>query len=322
MSLTIELSAPGGIENLSATRRDPGEPGPGEIRLRQLGAGVNFIDIYQRTGLYPLPMPAILGVEGAGVIEALGPDVEGLAVGERVAYAGIPGGYAEVRLLPAWRAIPLPDALPTEIAASSLLRAFTAHMLLQRVYPVKHGTTILVHAGAGGLASLVIPWARQLGARVISTASSEEKADLSRRYGAERVIVGRNADIAQTVRDWTDGKGAEFTIDGIGGPTLEASLNATAKFGMIASVGQAGGPAGPITLDSLGPLRSLALARPSVMAYLADPATYKAAAPDVLRALQRPSAVAPGPRFPLTEAAAAQHALETGATSGVPLLVI
>lgn len=322
MNLTIELSAPGGIENLCARSRDPGDPGPGEIRLRQHGAGVNFIDIYHRTGLYPLPAPAIPGVEGAGEVEAVGENVKGLAVGDHVAYAGIPGGYAGRRLLPAWRAIKLPPALSTEIAASSLLRAFTAHMLLLRVFPVTQGTTLLVHAGAGGLASLLIPWARQLGAQVFATASSDAKAERARCHGAEQVIVGRNADIAKAVREWTGGKGVDFTIDGIGGPTFEASLNATAKFGMVASIGQAGGPIGSITLDSIGPLRSLALSRPSVMAYLADPATYMAAATEVLNVLQRHPPAPDGPRFPLAKAAAAQHALETGATSGTPLLLI
>ncbi|MFV0411552.1 MAG: quinone oxidoreductase family protein [Paracoccus sp. (in: a-proteobacteria)] len=306
MTLAVELSAPGGVENLSVISRKLEDPGKGEIRIRQEGAGVNFIDIYQRTGLYPLPLPAILGVEGAGVIEAVGEGVAGLSVGDRVGYAGVVGGYAEARLLPAWRAIALPGGLFFEHAAASLLRAFTAHMLLRRVYPVGPGSTLLVHAGAGGLASLLIPWARRLGARVLATASSETKAARAIAHGAERVIVGRGADIAGAARDWTGGRGVDFTIDGIGGPTYQASLDATAKFGMFASIGQAAGAIADVSASDFGPGRSLAFSRPSVMAYLSDPATYRAAVPEVLQAVQA-AAMTDAPRFPLIAAAEARR---------------
>lgn len=322
MTQVVELTAPGGVNNLSLLTRDPGDPGPGEIRLRQTGAGVNFIDIYQRKGIYPLPMPAVLGVEGAGVVEAIGADVTDVAVGDRVGYAGIVGGYAEARLLPAWRATKLPDNFSDTLAASSLLRACTAHMLLCKVHAVTPGSTILSHAGAGGLSSIVIPWAKRLGARIIATASTEEKAERALAHGADKVIVGRDADIAGEVREWTDGRGVDFTIDGIGEPTFRASLEATAKFGTFASVGQAGGVLTSLSAKDFGPQRSLGFHTPSVMAYLSDQTRYKAVAKEAVEALLAGLQMPGGPQFPLSDAGIAQSSLESGTTTGTPLLVI
>lgn len=320
MTRMIELSAPGGVQNLSLVSRDPGAPGAGEIRLRQSGAGVNFIDIYHRKGLYPLPLPAVPGVEGAGIVEAVGAGVSEVAVGDRIGYAGAVGGYAEVRLLPAWRAIRLADDIPDALAASSLLRACTAHMLLCKVHPVTPGTTILIHAGAGGLASVVIPWARRLGARVMATVSTEAKAERAFAHGADKVVVGRGADIGREARDWTEGRGVDFTIDGIGEPTLRASLEATAKFGTFASIGQAGGALTSLSAADLTPLRSLAFHTPSVMAYLAGPARYKVVAQEAMRSLGACPPMPPGPEFALADAPVAQAFLEAGTTTGTPLL--
>ncbi|BAQ70281.1 alcohol dehydrogenase zinc-binding domain protein [Rhodovulum sulfidophilum] len=322
MPHVVELSAPGGVQNLSLISRDIGNPGPGEIRLRQTGAGLNFIDIYQRRGIYPLPMPAVLGVEGAGVVEAVGDGVAQFTAGDRVAYAGAVGGYAEVRLLPAWRAINLPRDVSNELAASSLLRACTAHMLLHTVHHVTPGTTILIHAGAGGLASIVMPWAKRLGARIIATVSTHAKAELALENGADAVIIGRNADIAGEVRKWTEGEGVDLTIDGIGEPTFRASLEATAKFGTFASVGQAGGELASLSSKDLGPQRSLAFHMPSVMAYLAAPARYEGVVTEAMAALSAGLRRPEGPQFALSDASAAQSALENGATTGTPLLVI
>lgn len=322
MTRIIELSGPGGVQNLSLVSRDPGNPGPGEIRLRQTGAGVNFIDIYHRKGIYPLPMPAVLGVEGAGVVEAVGEGVDHVAVGDRVGYAGAVGGYAEARLLPAWRAIKLSEDVSDALAASSLLRAFTAHMLLYKVHKVTPGTTILIHAGAGGLASVVMPWAKRLGARIIATVSTEAKAEHALAHGADEIIIGRNAEIAKRAREWTDGRGIDFTIDGIGEPTFKASLDATAKFGTFASIGQAGGAIRSLSAADLSPQRSLAFHTPSVMAYLAEPARYEMVAKAVMDSLSIGPQSPPGPQFPLTDAGAAQSSLEAGGTTGTPLLVI
>ncbi len=255
-------------------------------------------------------------------MEAIGEDVFHVSVGDRVGYAGLVGGYAQARLLPAWRAIPLPEGISSALAASSLLRAFTAHMLLHKVHNVTQGTTILMHAGAGGLASILMPWAKKLGARIIATASTEEKAEQALMKGAEKVITGRNAKIAKVVRDWTGDKGVDFTIDGIGEPTLQESLNATAKFGTVASIGQAGGALMSLSASSLGPMRSLAFHTPSVMAYLEDPTRYKMVAKEVLQVLKVTPATSVASHFPLADAGAAQTALEAGRTTGTPLLVI
>nr|WP_319390924.1 quinone oxidoreductase [uncultured Cohaesibacter sp.] len=322
MTQIVELSRPGSVQNLSLVARDPGMPGHNEIRLRQTSAGVNFIDIYQRKGIYPLPMPAVLGVEGAGVVEAIGADVTHVAVGDRVGYAGAVGGYSEARVLPAWRAIKLPSEVSDTCAAGSLLRAFTAHMLLYKVHAVSPETTILIHAGAGGLASIVVPWAKRLGARILATASTDEKAEVAYAYGADSVIIGRDADIAKAALDWTEGEGVDFTIDGIGEPTFRASLEATAKFGTFASIGQAGGALTSLTARDLCPLRSLAFHSPSVMAYLSDPVRYHAVATEVVNALIASSEGPKEIQFPLSDAAAAQSALESGRTTGIPLLVI
>ncbi len=322
MNKVIELSRPGAVQNLSLVARDPGMPTHGEIRLRQTNAGVNFIDIYQRKGIYPLPMPAILGVEGAGVVEEIGDGVSHVAVGDRVGYAGAVGGYAEARILPAWRAIKLPEDISDSQAAGSLLRAFTAHMLLYKVHTVTLGTKILIHAGAGGLASIVVPWAKRLGAQVLATASTDEKADVALSYGADNVIIGRDANIAKAALDWTDGEGVDLTIDGIGEPTFRASLEATKKFGTFASIGQAGGALTSLTARDLNPLRSLAFHAPSVMAYLSDQARYNEVATEVVDALKASTETPRQVQYPLSDAGAAQTALENGHTTGIPLLVI
>ena len=297
------------------------EPGPQEVRLRHQGIGVNFIDIYLRTGLYPLPLPGVLGVEGAGVIEAVGSSVEGLRVGDRVAYAGIPGAYATTRLLPAWRAIKLPQTVDTQTAAASFLRGLTIHMLMTRTFPVQRGTTLLVHAAAGGLGSSLTRWAKRLACTVIGTAGSPEKADLARAAGADHVIVGRNADVVAEVGKLTDGRGVDFAIDGIGGDMLRKTFGCVRRFGTIASIGQAAGAIPPISAEDLGPVRSLSLARPSVMAYAAEQDTYRIATATVIEAIADGILPQASHQYPLTEAAQAQHALETGKTTGSLVLV-
>lgn len=321
MDIKIELLAPGGIDQLQAARCASQEPGPGEIRLRHDGIGVGFIDIYHRTGLYPLPLPAVLGVEGAGTIEALGCDVRHLKVGDRVAYAGIPGAYATTRLLPAWRAVKLPKSLDPLLAASAFLRGMTVHMLVTRIFPVRAGAVLLVHAAAGGLGLTLTRWAKHLGATVIGTAGSAEKADIARANGADHVIVGRHADFAAEVGKLTSGKGVDFAIDGIGGDVLRKTFACVRRFGTVASVGQAAGPIPPITVDELGPIRSLMLARPSVMAYAAEQDTYPVAAQAVLDALERGLITKAVNVYPLGKAAEAQRALEAGETTGSPVLV-
>lgn len=316
MDRKIELIGTGGVEQLRIAECVPQEPGAQEVRIRQHAAGVNYIDIYQRTGLYALPLPAVLGVEGAGVVEAVGEDVTGLHAGDRIAYAGIPGGYAATRLLPAWRAVRLPDDIGTGVAAGAFLRGLTAHMLLTRTCPAGEGTVVLVHAAAGGLGTILVRWARALGCTVIGTAGSEHKAEIARANGADHVIVGRGADVVAETGKLTGGKGCDFVIDGIGSDMLAKSLGCAGKFAVVASIGQAAGPIPALSVEDLGPIRSLSLARPSVMAYAAEPETYRVAAQAVIEAIRQGIIQDAGSQYALTDAATAQCDLESGRTTG------
>lgn len=323
MDIAVTMIGVGGPDQLAVVADEPRTPGPTEVRIRHEAIGVNFIDIYHRRGLYPLAsLPAVLGVEGAGVIEAVGSDVTALRVGQRVAYAGAPvGAYASTRLLPAVRAINLPDDVPFFDAASSMIRGVTAHMLLTKTFPVGAGTVILVHAAAGGLGTILTRWAKALGASVIGTTSTPEKAALAKRNGVDHVVVGRDADLAQEVGVLTEGRGVDVAYDGIGGTTLLKTLACVRPFGTVASIGQAGGPISPISVEELGPRRSLSLARPSVMAYSADLTLYKSGAEAALKAVRSGLCATIGRRYPLAEAARAQSELEAGATTGSSLLI-
>jgi NADPH2:quinone reductase len=319
----IELTVPGGVERLELVDRPLAAPGPGEIRLRHSAIGVNFIDIYLRSGLYPLPsLPAVLGVEGVGIVAAVGSGVATLRPGDRIVYAGAPvGAYAEERLLPAGRAIKLPATIADEVAVAAMVKGMTAHMLLTRTYPVGPGTTILVHAAAGGLGSFLAAWAKRRGAIVIGTVGSDAKAALARDAGADHVIVGRDADFVAAVATLTEGRGVDVAYDGIGGATLAKTLAAVRLFGTVASIGQTAGPIPPIAVEELGPRRSLSLARPSVMAYLGDAETYRRAAAELLAALADGLRPTIGRAYPLAEAAQAQADLEAGRTTGSIYLV-
>jgi NADPH:quinone reductase len=317
MADIIRLKAPGGAEQLELAQVELPPPAAGEIRLRQTAIGVNFIDVYQRLGLYALPDAKIPGVEAVGVVSAVGADVNGLNVGDRIAYAGAPvGAYASERNLPAWRAVKLPGSLSDEVVASCFVKAITAHMLLNRTYPVARGTVLLVHSAAGGLGQLLTRWASHLGATVIGTVGSEAKAEIARRAGAQHVIVGRDADFARIVGELTDRRGVDVAYDGVGGATLAKTLGCVRPFGVVASIGQAAGPIAPVNVDDLGPRRSLSLARPSVMAYLNETEAYHLAAKAVLAGIEDGVLSVAGQSYPLSEAARAHTDLEAGMTSG------
>lgn len=318
MDIQIRIKAPGGPEKLEASNGLPQEPGPGEIRLRQHAIGVNFLDIYHRSGLYPLASPCIPGVEGAGVVEALGADVEGVRIGDRVVYAGAPGAYASTRLLPAWRAVRLPQEIPFEVAATSMLRGLTTHMLLTVSHPVGAGSTLLVHAAAGGLGVMLTRWAKRLGASVIATTSNQEKAAFAMANGADHVIIGRNADIVSEISNLTNGKGVDFAIDGIGGDMLRKSLKCVRPFGTVASIGWVAGPVPPIEMEELG---AASLAKPSVMAYSADRERYPEATGAVLEALRDGIIAEISGEYGLADAAKAHRALEDGHTTGSLVLL-
>jgi NADPH2:quinone reductase len=317
MAEIIRLKAPGGAEQLELAQAELPPPAADEIRLRQTAIGVNFIDIYQRMGLDALPDAKIPGVEAVGIISAVGADVQGFKVGDRIAYAGAPvGAYASERNLPAWRAIKLPDTLSDEVVASSFVKAITAHMLLNRTYPVARGTVLLVHSAAGGLGQLLTRWASHLGATVIGAVGSEAKADIARQAGARHVIVGRDADFARIVGDLTEKRGVDVAYDGVGGATLLKTLACVRPFGVVASIGQAAGPIPPVDVGDLGPRRSLSLARPSVMAYLNETEAYHLAAKAVLAGIENGVLTVAGQSYPLSEAARAHADLEAGVTSG------
>lgn len=321
MDMAIRVTHPGGAEQLEAGQWPPQSPGKGEIRLRHEAIGVNFLDIYHRKGLYPLPAPGIPGVEGVGRIEALGEGVEGLEPGQRVAYAGLVGGYATTRLLPAWRAIPLPERADGTVVAGSLLRGLTAHMLLTRSYPVGAGTTVLVPAAAGGLGTIVTRWAAHLGACVIGTVGSPDKAALAMDCGAQHVLVGRDVDYAARIAALTKGRGVDFAIDGIGGTTLAQTLACVRRFGTVASIGEAGGPIPPLAVEAIGPVRALNFARPSVMAYTTERDTYPDAVRAVLAMIDQGIAAPLCGSYPLAHAAQAHRDLESGKTSGATILI-
>lgn len=320
--IRIALDAIGDAASLKPSPQSSEAPGPGEIRIRQHAIGVNFVDIYHRTGLYPLPaLPAVLGVEGAGVVEAVAGDVNHVAPGDRIAYAGTPvGAYASTRLLPAWRAVALPADIPFDVAAASMLRGLTAQMLFNRVHRLQAGQTVLVHAAAGGLGQFLTRWAKHLGANVIGTAGSEDKAAIAREAGADHVVVGRGADYVADVMARTDGKGADFIVDGIGGENFTRNFQAIRPFGMVASVGQAGGPIPAVPAAALSP-RAASYSRPSVIAHISDREVYRAAAAEVLDMIRHGVAASIGATYPLAEAARAHADMEAGKTTGSLLLI-
>lgn len=313
MNIAVRIKAHGNPKMLEVIEMAVREPQAEEIRIRHTAIGVNFIDTYHRTGRYILPDPAIPGVEGVGVVEAVGANVAGIAVGDRIVYAGIAGGYASTRVLPAWRAIPLPPAISDATAAASMLRALTAYMLLNLSYRVEAGTTLLVHAAAGGLGIVLTRWAKQIGATVIGTASTEEKARLAKRNGVDHVIIGRDSDIVGAVSDFTDGRGVDYVIDGVGGAVLRKSLRSVRPFGSVASIGWVAGRVPPFDIEELG---AASLAKPSVMAYSADQARYAEGARATVRAMEAGIVSEIGGMVRLRDAADAHRALESGSVTG------
>ena len=317
MTKVVRVRTPGGVEQFEVADVELPPPDVGEIRIRQTAIGVNFVDIYQRSGVYPMPTANIPGIEGVGVVAAVGADVTSLAVGDRIAYAGTPvGAYAVERNLPAWRGIRLPPALSDAQVASVFLKGITAHMLLYRVYPVGPGTVVLAHSAAGGLGQLLTRWAVDLGATVIGAVGSEAKEAIAREAGAQHVIVGRDADFGAEVARLTGGRGVDVAYDGVGGTTLLKTLACVRPFGVVASIGQAAGSIPPVDVGDLGPRRSLSLARPSVIAYLNETEAYRSAAEAVLAGIESGLLKVSGQSYALGEAARAHADLEAGRTSG------
>ncbi|OKO91506.1 alcohol dehydrogenase [Bradyrhizobium sp. NAS80.1] len=323
MSLTIQMQAIGAPEVLVAVDVDVPPPGPCQVQVRQTAIGVNFIDIYHRIGLYPLPhLPAVIGVEGAGVVEAVGPEVSGIEVGDRVAYAGLPpGAYAERRNLPDARVVKIPERISDRVAGSAMLRGLTAHMLLHKVYSIQPGDFVLVHAAAGGLGQFLTRWAKRLGATVIATVGSEAKIGPAEAAGADLVVLHTASDWTDTVKRASGGLGVHLACDGIGGEMLARTFASVRPFGVVASVGQAAGPVPAVDVSQLGPVRCISLSRPSVIAYANDATLYRPAAADLFAVLTDglPSNI--GGEYSLREAARAHSDLEGGRTTGSLILL-
>lgn len=311
----------GGPDVLSVADLADQRPGPGEIAVRVAVAGVNFIDVYQRSGVYRDALPFVAGVEGAGTVAALGPGVTGLTVGERVGWVNQPGSYAERIVLPAARAVRLPATVSDRQAASVLLQGMTAHYLTHDVHRVRPGDTVLVHAAAGGTGLLLTSLATALGGRVIGTVSTAAKEAAARAAGAAEVIRYRDTDVATAVRELTGGAGVDVVYDGIGGPTFEASLASVRPRGMLAVFGQAGGPVPPLDVQRLNAAGSIFLTRPNLAHYIGDPAELARRAGAVLDHVQAGTLAANhGGDYPLDRAGDAHADLEAGRTTGKLLL--
>ena len=312
----------GGPDVLRVEPHDPGEPGPGQLRVRVAAAGVNFIDVYFRTGLYPRPLPFVAGLEGAGVVERVGAGVHGFHPGERVAWASVPGSYADVVLAIPELLVHVPAGVDDDVAAAAMLQGMTAHYLAHGTRTTRPGDTALVHAAAGGVGLLLVQTLKAAGARVLATCSTEEKAALAREAGADEVVLYTREDFAAAARRFTGGAGVDVVYDGVGQSTFDGSLESLRPRGLLALYGQASGPVPPLELRRLGELGSLFLTRPSLAHYTATRAELEARAGAVFDAIAAGTLrVRIGARFPLAEAAAAHRALEGRATAGKVLLL-
>jgi len=324
MSKAIKLYNNGGPEVLKWEDHDPGKPGDGEVRIRHKAIGLNFIDVYHRTGLYPLPaLPAIPGLEGSGVVEAVGEQVDGVVVGDRVAYAGVPpGAYAQVRCIPAHRLVKMPDDISFETAAAMMLKGMTARYLIRGCYPVSSGDTILIHAASGGVGSIVSQWAHDIGATVIGTVGSAEKAEKARSNGCDHPILYSQEDFVENVREITNNRGVNVVYDSVGQATFMKSLECLQPLGTMVTFGQSSGSVPPLELGVLATKGSLFLTRPSLMTYTEKREDLLAHANDLLDVVQRGAVkIAIGQTYPLSEAPVAHRDLEGRKTTGSTILI-
>lgn len=323
MSRLIRFERTGGPEVLQWVEADLAPPAAGEAQLRHHAVGLNYIDTYHRSGLYPVPLPSGIGLEAAGVVEAVGEGVTDLQPGDRVAYAGGPlGAYAERRNIPADRLVRLPDALSFEQGAAMMLQGLTAQYLLRRTYRVQPGDTILIHAAAGGVGLIVCQWAKALGATVIGTVGSDEKAELARQHGCDHAIVYTRENVSSRVRELTGGEGVPVVYDSIGKDTFMDSLACLRPMGMMVTFGNASGPVAPFDPGLLGKMGSLFLTRPSLFAYSARREDLLAMAEDLFAVvLSGQVSLSINQRFPLQDAATAHRELEARRTTGSTVLV-
>ncbi|MFO8076926.1 MAG: quinone oxidoreductase family protein [Actinomycetota bacterium] len=318
----IEVREPGGPEALRLAEVPTPEPAPGEVRLRVAAAGVNFIDVYHRTGAYPLAVPFVPGMEAAGTVEALGEGVDGLAVGDRVAHGFAPGAYAEQQVVPAERLVTVPEGVALETAAALMLQGLTAHYLTASTFPLAPGHVALVHAGAGGVGLLLTQLAVARGARVLATVSTAAKAEIARAAGAGEVIRYDEADVAEEVARLTEGRGVDVAYDSVGQATFEASLSCLAPRGMLVLYGQSSGAVAPVDPQRLNQGGSLFLTRPNLAHHIATREELAWRAGELFDAVASGALdVRIGETHPLGDAAEAHRRLEARATTGKVLLL-
>ena len=324
MSIAIRFHEYGGPEVLKCEELDPGAPAPHEVQVRHTAIGVNYIDVYERTGLYPVTLPSGLGAEAAGVVTAAGRAVRGLRVGARVAYVeATPGSYSELRNVSAERVVALPRSISDEQAAAIMLKGLTAYYLIRRTFRVKRGDTVLAHAAAGGVGLILCQWARALGATVIGVVGSEAKAELARRHGCRHVLISGRDELARSVRALTRGAGVAVVYDAVGKDTFRESLDCLRPLGMMVSYGNASGPVPPLAPLELSKRGSLFLTRPTLFHYLVTRAQFAAGARELFAVVRsRKVRVRIGQRYPLRAAAEAHRDLEARRTTGSTVLTV
>jgi NADPH2:quinone reductase len=325
MGKAIRIHETGGPEVMQWEDFEPGKPESGEVLVRHEAVGLNFIDVYHRTGLYPLPsLPAVPGMEGAGIVEEVGEGVTEVAVGNRVAYAGQPpGAYAETRRIPAHRLVKLPEAISTRQAAAMMLQGMTARYLLHGCYAVKSGDTILIQAAAGGVGLIVCQWANHLGATVIGTVGSTEKAELAQAHGCHHPILYNDEDFVARVKDITEGKGVDVAYDSVGQSTFMKSLDCLRPLGMMVTFGQSSGPIAPFELGLLSAKGSLFVTRPTLMTYTAKREALLEHAKDLFSVVESGVVkIEVRQTYPLSEAAQAHRDLEARKTTGSTIFTV
>jgi NADPH2:quinone reductase len=323
MSKAVRFHETGGPEVLRWEDVDVGEPAEGQARVRHTAVGVNFIETYHRSGPYPLPLPSGLGSEAAGVVEAVGPGVTVVRPGDRVAYAGgPPGSYAEARLLPVSILIPIPDGVTDQTAAAAMLKGMTTQYLIRRTYPVKAGETVVFHAAAGGVGLIACQWLKAIGATVIGTVASDEKAAVARAHGCDYVIISTREDVARRVREITGGAGVPVVYDSVGKDTFLASLDCLKPLGLMVSFGNASGKVAPFDIGILSQKGSLYLTRPTLASYTATRADLDATAREVFEVIREGKVkVEIRHTYPLAEAVQVHRDLEGRKTVGSIVMI-
>lgn len=321
MAKAIRFHKAGGPEVLQLDDVQVGDPGQGQVRIRHTAIGVNFVDTYQRSGLYPMPLPQVAGNEGAGVVDAVGAGVTDLKAGDRVTYTGLIGAYCETRIVPADRMVKLPQGITEEQAASMLLKGLTVHYLIFSTYAVKPGDTVLWHAGAGGVGLIACQWLKALGVHTIATAGSDEKAALAKAHGAEHVINYSKENFVEKVKAITGGKGVPVVYDGVGKATWEGSLDCLRPRGMMVTFGNASGPVPPVNLGILSAKGSLYVTRPTLATYIASRAELVERSNALFEVVKSGKVkIETTGRYKLADAAQAHRDLESRKTTGSVIL--